>query len=80
MKSRAGTADASVRAGFIDMPDTGASNVMKRTMRDEQRIPVKGARRGRAELARTVVMRVNEMKSSATKAMEAPCDPGEVTT
>ena len=70
----------SVRAGFMLMPDSGASKVMYGRDEHAGERPVKRASRGVLELCRTIDIMPNEIAGSAAKATSEPARPGTVAT
>ena len=74
----AGWADAKERAGFMLMPDSGASTVMYSATRAPANHPVKRARRGMFETRRITAIRIAEMMNSAMNAPAGPRKPGTV--
>src|SRR5581483_2276744 len=75
---RADTAEASVRAGFMLMPDRGASRVMYVATSRPAQSPVRAAIR-LLETVSTTSISTNEMAISAPKATRGPPGPGTVT-
>src|SRR5207249_8839251 len=71
-------AEAKVRAGFMLMPESGASRLMYKATKTPAKIPVRRVQRGEFEALRTTVIRRNEMISSATNAIPGPREPGSV--
>lgn len=74
-----GMAEATVRAGFILIPEKGASKAMKRVSRSAAQAGIHGRSRADAETVRAVAIKSAEMKSSPQKAAWAPGVPGTVT-
>src|SRR5215469_12396737 len=73
-----GAAEANVRAGFMLIPESGDSTLIKRATRQPAASPVKRVKRGEEEHVRTVAMSPNEIIVSATKATATPFGPGTV--
>ena len=68
-----------VLAGFILMPDMGASKVIYTTSKHPIMTPVKCMTFGLFEVNKTVPMTPAEINSSATNAVQTPASPGMVT-
>jgi hypothetical protein len=73
-------ADPTVRAGFILIPDSGASKVMNMAMRAPAKSGVKRLRRLEFATQSTIDIMRAEMMNSAAKAVPTPLGPGIVTT
>ena len=73
-------ADPNVRAGFMLIPDRGASTVMNAATSAPANSGVKRLRRCEFEVQRMVPISNIEMANSARKATHKPAGPGVVTT
>src|SRR4051812_18219258 len=67
-----GTAEPKVLAGFIDVPESGCSKVIKATRIRATNTPVQRATRCLFETVNTTIIKMNEMKNSAAKATAKP--------
>jgi hypothetical protein len=74
-----GIAEARVRAGFMLVPERGASMMMRRLTSVPIARAVKGLRRAVEMKTKIVAMRRNEINVSAMNAISAPAGPGTVT-
>jgi hypothetical protein len=69
-----------VRAGFMLIPDSGASSVMNAATSTPAAMPVSRASRSAFDITRTVSIITNEIAVSAPKAHADPGGPGIVET
>jgi hypothetical protein len=75
-----GNADPNERAGFILMPEIGASNVMYVATSKLAHAPVYRDMRGRFETCSTTIIIPLAITNSARKARNGPRGPGVVAT
>src|SRR6185369_1308209 len=80
VQTPAGSAEPTVRAGSMQMPESGASMLMKPATRKPATQGVKRAVRGEFATFRTIATRRNEMANSAANATQGPRGPGRVAT
>lgn len=78
VQARAGNAEASVRAGFMLMPESGDSSVMNVATSTPEQSPVRAAAR-LLDTTSTTSISTKEMTISAPKATRGPAGPGTVT-
>ena len=74
----AGIAEAKVRAGFMLIPESGASSVMYVATSRPEQSPVRAAAR-LLETVSTTSINMKEIAISAPRATRGPADPGTVT-
>ncbi len=74
------TAEARLRAGFMLIPEIGASTVMQAATRAPAKRPVRRARRAVFDARSTTLMSAKLMTHSATNATDVPAGPGIVVT
>lgn len=80
VQSRACSAEATVRAGFRLVPESGASKVMNVATSSPEITPVNRAiRRDPLEKRRTTSIKTKVIENSATNAAPEPNGPGSVT-